>query len=34
MNYSVNDRLSKLIFIELKDLTVLKKINSNLYKKL
>lgn len=32
MNYSVNDRLSKLIFIELKDLGVLKEINLNLYK--
>ena len=34
MNYNVNDRLSKLIFIELKDLTVLEKINLNLYKEL
>ena len=34
MNYNVNDRLSKLIFIELKDLAVLDKININLYKEL
>lgn len=34
MNYNVNDRLSKLIFIELKDLEVLKKINLSLYKML
>lgn len=34
MSYDINERLSKLIFIELKDLTVLEKINSNLYKQL
>lgn len=32
MSYSVNDRLSKLIFIELKDLGVLKQLSFSLYK--
>ena len=31
MSYSLSDRLSKLIFIELKDLTALNKINEGLY---
>lgn len=31
MSYNINDRLSKLIFIELKDLKVLDKINPELY---
>ena len=34
MGYNINDRLSKLLFIELKDLTVLEKINCDLYKNL
>lgn len=34
MSYDINDRLSKMIFIELKDLTVLNKINPNLYSEL
>lgn len=34
MSYDVNERLSKLIFVELKDLTVLEKINGELYKDL
>lgn len=34
MDYSLNDRLSKLIFIELKDMTILQKLNKNLYEDL
>ena len=34
MNYNLSDRLSKLIFIEFKDLNVLEKINSKLYEEL
>ncbi len=34
MSYNINERLSNLIFIELKDLTILDKISPYLYKRI